>query len=70
MTTLRKAHEAVGRNVLEPIVPAAIAGSTHMTRTVPPEVIPAMTALMAAAALNLSPSLWRDQFGPWRPEEM
>jgi hypothetical protein len=41
-----------------------------MMRTVPPETVPTMTALVVAAGTGLSPSLWRKQYGFWTKEEM
>jgi hypothetical protein len=29
-----------------------------------------MTGMLTAAAIGLSPTLWRRQFGPWTPAEL
>jgi hypothetical protein len=70
MTCLRQAHEDAGRDVIEDVVPSVVQTLRMMTTSVAPEVIPTMTGLVTAAAMQLSPSLWRRQFGRWTKEEM
>jgi hypothetical protein len=70
MTWLRKAHESEGKDVIEYVVPTLVATMRMMPRSCPPEVIPMMTGLVIAAGTELSPSLWRQQYGDWTKEEM
>ncbi|MEV4757129.1 hypothetical protein AB0J86_18720 [Micromonospora sp. NPDC049559] len=70
VSSLRSVHEAAGRDVVEGVLPGALLALRHMPKSVAPEAIPTMSALITAAALNLSPSLWRAQFGPWTPREL
>ncbi|MEU6713043.1 hypothetical protein ABZ897_16295 [Nonomuraea sp. NPDC046802] len=70
---LRQAHEHHGAETPEVIgiVTGYIAGSLRlMTQSVEPESIPTMVGLATAASLDLSPTLWREQYGPWMPSEL
>jgi hypothetical protein len=69
MIWLRKAHEAADKDVLEAIVPYTVSMLGQMTR-VSKETIPAMTGMIIAAAIGLSPTLWREHYGPWSREEL
>ena len=70
MTWLRKAHESEGKDVIEYVVPNLVATMRMMPRSCPPEAIPMMAGLVIAAASELSPNLWRQQYGDWTKEEM
>lgn len=70
MTWLRKAHEEHGKDVIEYVVPTLVATMRMMPRSVPPEAIPTMAGLVVAAGTDLSPSLWREQYGFWTEAEM
>lgn len=70
MTWLRKAHESEGKDVIEYVVPTLVATMRMMPRSCPPEVIPMMAGLVIAAGTELSPNLWRQQYGDWTKEEM
>ncbi|MFJ9060027.1 hypothetical protein [Streptomyces sp. NPDC102409] len=70
MTWLRKAHESQGRDVIEYVVPSLVATMRRMPKSVRPEAIPTMAGLVVAAGTDLSPTLWRKQYGDWTAEEM
>ena len=70
MTWLRKAHESEGKDVIEYVVPNLVATMRMMPRSCPPQAIPMMAGLVIAAASELSPNLWRQQYGDWTKEEM
>lgn len=70
VTSLRLAHEAAGREVIQDVVPTVVQTLRRMTKSVTPEAIPTMAALVTAAAIQVSPSLWRHQFGTWAKEEL
>ncbi|MEU2875533.1 hypothetical protein [Streptomyces sp. NPDC007070] len=70
MKWLHKAHESHGKDTIEYVVPSLVATMRVMPKSFPPEVIPTMTGLVIAAATDLSPSLWRRQYGYWTDEEM
>ncbi|WOX10467.1 hypothetical protein [Streptomyces sp. N50] len=70
MTWLRKAHESEGKDVIEYVVPTLVATMRMMPRSCPPEVIPMMAGLVISAGTELSPNLWRQQYGDWTKEEM
>jgi hypothetical protein len=70
VTAFRQACEVAAQDVLAETVPYVIDRLRGMRRGVQPEAIPAMAGLMTAAALGLSPSLWRASYGPWRREEL
>uniref|UniRef100_UPI001FEBFFD0 hypothetical protein n=1 Tax=Streptomyces corallincola TaxID=2851888 RepID=UPI001FEBFFD0 len=67
---LRMACEDHDKDVIEHVVPTVVATMRMMTKTYPPEVIPTMAGMMIAAATDLSPTLWREQFGAWTEKEM
>jgi hypothetical protein len=70
ITMWRKASEATDRDLVAGAIAATVTGLRGMTRTVAPSTIPTMVALMTACAIDASPTLWRTQFGEWRPEEL
>ncbi|MEU6476659.1 hypothetical protein ABZ858_07160 [Streptomyces sp. NPDC047017] len=70
MIWLRKAYESHGKDPVEYVVPSLVATMRRMPRSFPPEVIPTMAGLVLAAATDLSPGLWREQYGYWTKEEM
>ncbi|MEU4077923.1 hypothetical protein [Streptomyces venezuelae] len=70
MKWLRMAHEQHDKDVIATVVPNFVNSMRMMHRTVRPEVIPTMTGMLVAAGLDLSPSLWRRQFGEWTRDEM
>lgn len=70
MKWLRMAHEDHGKDVIEYVVPNLVATMRMMPRSVPPETIPTMAGLVIAAGTDLSPSLWRKQYGYWTEAEM
>ncbi|MFI6516031.1 hypothetical protein ACIBF1_10770 [Spirillospora sp. NPDC050679] len=67
---LRQAHEAQDKDVLEYVLPFLVGTLGGMRRSVSPEAVPTMAAMVVASALGQSPTLWRKRHGPWRPEEM
>lgn len=70
VTALRRGCEAAGQEVLQRIVPEVVSALRQMPKTVAPEAVPTMAAMLTAAAVNLSPTLWREQYGPWGSEEL
>lgn len=70
MDWLRAACESHDEDVVEYIVPTLVATMRMMPKTYRPEVIPTMTGLLIAAAIGLSPNLWRAQYGEWTDAEM
>ncbi|MFJ2116260.1 MULTISPECIES: hypothetical protein [unclassified Streptomyces] len=70
MKWLRMAYEDHGEDVIACVVPNLVASMRMMPKSVRPEVIPTMAGLLIAAANNLSPSLWRKQYGYWTKAEM
>ncbi|MFJ6718516.1 MULTISPECIES: hypothetical protein [unclassified Streptomyces] len=69
-TWLRKAYEAHDKDAIEYVVPHLVATMRTMPRSVRPEAIPTMAGMVIAAATDLSPSLWRKQYGEWTKDEM
>lgn len=69
MRWLREADEAQDGDVLEHVLPYVVGTMQMMKRSVRPETIPTMAAMMTAAVIGLSPTLWREQYGPWREAE-
>ncbi|TWG06316.1 hypothetical protein FHX80_114811 [Streptomyces brevispora] len=67
---LRMTHEQHDKDVIEYVVPSLVATMRMMPKSVPPEVIPTMAGLVIAAATDLSPNLWRKQYGYWTEEEL
>jgi hypothetical protein len=57
-------------DVLSGLIPVMISRFRRMTTTVVPSTIPTMAAMMTAAAIDVSPNLWRAQFGDWQSEEI
>lgn len=70
MQWLRMAYEDHDRDVVEYVVPNLVATMRMMPRSVRPEAIPTMAGLVIAAGMELSPSLWRKQYGYWTKDEM
>lgn len=70
MKWLRMACEDHGKDIVEYVVPSAVATMRMMPKTFRPETIPTMAGLLVAAATELSPSLWRAQYGRWTEGEM
>ncbi|MFF5531834.1 hypothetical protein ACFY71_05080 [Streptomyces cinerochromogenes] len=70
MRWLRLAYEDHDKDVIEYVVPNLVATMRMMPRSVRPEAIPIMAGLVIAAGLDLSPSLWRQQYGDWTKGEM
>ncbi|MFJ3902919.1 hypothetical protein [Streptomyces sp. NPDC090025] len=70
MKWLRLAYEDHDKDVIEGVLPGFVASLSVMTRNIKPETIPTMSGMVIAAGLDLSPSLWRKQFGTWTPSEM
>ncbi|MDH6120902.1 hypothetical protein ABH930_004945 [Kitasatospora sp. GAS204A] len=70
MTWLRKACEEHEKDVIEYVVPTVVATMRMMPKTFRPEVIPTMAGLLIAAGTDLSPNLWRAQYGYWTEAEM
>ncbi|WP_406192764.1 MULTISPECIES: hypothetical protein [unclassified Streptomyces] len=70
MQWLRMAYEDHDRDVIESVVPSFVGSLRMMPKSIPPESIPTMAALVVAAGTGLSPSLWRKQFGDWTGDEM
>ncbi|AJE86756.1 MULTISPECIES: hypothetical protein [Streptomyces] len=70
MSWLRQAHEHEDKDVIEYVVPTLVASLRLMPRSVRPETIPTMSALVIAAGTGLSPTLWREQYGDWTEKEI
>jgi hypothetical protein len=70
MEWLRQVHEDNQGDVMEYVVPYVVDTMRRMPRSIRPEAIPTMTGMLTAAAIGLSPTLWRKQFGPWTPAEL
>ncbi|MFE2975049.1 hypothetical protein [Streptomyces sp. NPDC059258] len=70
MKWLREAHEAHDKDVVEYVVPSLVTTLRRMTLSIPPETIPTMTGMVIAAAIGLSPTLWRQQYGDWKRTEL
>lgn len=70
MRWLRMAYEDHDKDVIECVVPNLVATMRMMPRSVRPEAIPTMVGLVIAAGTDLSPSLWRKQYGYWTEHEM
>ncbi|MBB1247188.1 hypothetical protein GL263_27110 [Streptomyces durbertensis] len=70
MAWLRLAHEDHGEDVIECVVPNLVASLRMMPKSVRPEAVPMMAGLVVAAAVGLSPNLWREQYGEWTEAEM
>jgi hypothetical protein len=70
MTAFRKACQECGKDVLAEVIPRVVFQLRHMPKNVAPATVPSMAAMMTAAAMELSPNLWREQYGPWSPEEL
>nr|WP_223183941.1 MULTISPECIES: hypothetical protein [unclassified Streptomyces] len=70
MKWLRSACEEHDKDIVEFVVTPMVATMRKMSRSIRPETIPTMAGLVIAAGMGLSPSLWRQQYGEWTPEEM
>jgi hypothetical protein len=69
-TVFREAAEAEGEDVLADVVPELVRTLGYMKESVAPAVVPMMAAMVTAAALGMSPNLWRLRYGSWRPEDI
>lgn len=67
---LRKLYEAHDQDPIEYIVPYVASGLRGMRRSVKPEAIPIIVGMVTACVLDLSPTLWRKQYGRWAEAEM
>ncbi|MET9451165.1 hypothetical protein [Streptomyces cinerochromogenes] len=70
MRWLRLAYEDHDKDVIEYVVPNLVATMRMMPKSVRPEAIPIMAGLVIAAGLDLSPGLWRRQYGDWTKGEL
>ncbi|MFD5428958.1 hypothetical protein [Streptomyces sp. NPDC127084] len=70
MRWLRTAYEDHDRDPIEYVIPSLVASMRMMPRSFPAEVIPTMVGLVVAAGTDLSPNLWRKQYGYWTKEEL
>ncbi|MGG8408937.1 hypothetical protein ACM614_21275 [Streptomyces sp. 12297] len=70
MQWLRMAYESHDKDVIEYVVPSLVATMRMMPRSIRPEAIPTMAGLVIAAGTDLSPNLWRKQYGDWTEGEM
>ncbi|MFJ2746282.1 hypothetical protein ACIO3O_42230 [Streptomyces sp. NPDC087440] len=70
MQWLRRTHEQGDKDVIAYVVPHLVATLRMMPKSVRPQTIPTMAALVIAAGTELSPNGWRSQYGDWTPEEM
>ncbi|NBE56416.1 hypothetical protein [Streptomyces boluensis] len=70
MQWLRRTYEEHDRDVIEYVVPNLVATMRMLPKSVRPEAIPMMAGLVIAAGTDLSPNLWRQQYGRWTPSEM
>ncbi|CCK24904.1 hypothetical protein BN159_0525 [Streptomyces davaonensis JCM 4913] len=70
MKWLRLAYADHGKDVIEHVMPHLVASMRMMPRSIRPEAIPTMAGLVIAAGTDLSPSLWRKQYGDWTADEM
>lgn len=70
LTMWRKTAEASGKDLVAEVIGGVVTRLRQMTRNVAPSAIPTMAAMMTAAAMEASPTLWRAQFGDWRVEEL
>ncbi|KUN09278.1 hypothetical protein AQI95_05445 [Streptomyces yokosukanensis] len=70
MKWLRMAYEDHDKDVIAYVVPNLVATMHMMPKSVRPEAIPTMAGLVIAAGTDLSPSLWRKQYGDWTTDEM
>jgi hypothetical protein len=67
---LDAAHKGEEHDVVAGTVPYVVTGLRAMERTVKPEAIPTMAGLIVASAPHQSPTLWRQQYGPWGRAEI
>ncbi|MEU1778004.1 hypothetical protein ABZ545_00790 [Streptomyces abikoensis] len=70
MQWLRTVCEEHDEDVIAYVVPNLVATMRMMPKSIRPEAIPTMAGLVIAAGTDLSPSLWRKQYGFWTEEEM
>ncbi|MEU8580253.1 hypothetical protein [Streptomyces abikoensis] len=70
MQWLRTTCAEHDEDVIAYVVPNLVATMRMMPKSVRPEAIPTMAGLVIAAGTDLSPSLWRKQYGFWTEEEM
>ncbi|MBW8484762.1 hypothetical protein [Actinomadura parmotrematis] len=67
---LRHAHGSGRQGVLAEVVPPVVRALRALPGSVRAEGVPTMAAMMTAAALDQSPTLWRRHYGPWTAEEI
>nr|WP_203607534.1 hypothetical protein [Streptomyces sp. SID11385] len=67
---LREVAEDHGKEIVAFLIPSLVETMRMMPRAFPAPTIPTATALVLAAATDLSPSLWRTQYGGWTAQEM
>ncbi|MFF7358650.1 MULTISPECIES: hypothetical protein [Streptomyces] len=70
MQWLRTAYEHHDEDVIACVVPNLVASMRMMPTSIRPETIPTMAGLLVAAGTDLSPNLWRKQYGYWTKDEM
>lgn len=70
MDLLRQIHAEQGHNAINSVVPQTVETLRAMPNSVQVEAIPTMSGMLTAAAIGLSPTLWRKQYGPWTSAEM
>jgi hypothetical protein len=70
MQWLRACYEDHDKDVIEYVVPNLVASMRMMPKSIRPEAIPTMAGLLVAAGTDLSPNLWRKQYGYWTKDEM
>ncbi|MEU5431947.1 hypothetical protein AB0G73_01055 [Streptomyces sp. NPDC020719] len=70
MKWLRMAYEDHNKDVIESVVPHLVTSLRMMPKSIRAEAIPTMAGLVIAAGTDLSPSLWRNQYGDWTKEEL
>jgi hypothetical protein len=69
-TVFREAAEAEGEDVLATVVPELVRTLGYMKENAAPAAIPMMAAMVTAAALGMSPNLWRLRYGSWQPKDI
>lgn len=70
MTWLREAFEQAGGDVVAEVIPYTTLSLSRMPKNIEREAIPVIGAMLVACALDLSPNLWREQYGPWTMSEL
>lgn len=70
MKWLGEAFEKAGKDVSAEVIPYTMLSLSQMTKNIEREAIPAMGGMLVACTLDLSPTLWRGQYGPWTMSEL